>query len=198
MYRLIGSLKTRAFRVGWMLEELGVAYALEQAAPRTPQVTNINASGKVPVLETDEGTISDSVAIMTFLGDRHGGLSHPAGTYERAQQDAMTQLIVDELDAVLWTAARHSFILPEEQRVPDVKASLKWEFARNIARINDVLAQGTYLAGEAPTIPDLLLVHCTNWAESAKFPVEEARHVLDHRDRMVARPAYQKTVELRG
>lgn len=197
MYRLIGSLKTRTLRVCWMLEELGLDYELDQVPPRSAPVTEVNPSGKVPVLATEDGTISESVAIMTYLGDRHGGLTHPAGSYARGHQDAMTHLIVDELDAVLWTAARHSFILPEDKRVAEVKPSLKWEFARNIGRINDRLAGAEYLAGDAPTIPDMLLAHCVNWAEGAKFEVD-APHALAHRDRMVARPAYAKVIQLRG
>ena len=40
---------------------------------------------------------------------------------QRAKQDALLHRVNDEIDAVLWTAARHSFILPEAERVPAVK-----------------------------------------------------------------------------
>jgi glutathione S-transferase len=81
----------------------------------------------VPVLVAEGVPITDSVAIMTFLADRHGKLTFPAGTLDRARQDSLTQFIIDEFDALLWTAAKHSFILPEEHRVPEIKESLKWE-----------------------------------------------------------------------
>lgn len=35
MYKVIGSPKTRAFRVFWMLEELGVDYEIDPAMPRS-------------------------------------------------------------------------------------------------------------------------------------------------------------------
>jgi len=81
--------------------------------------------------------------------------------------------INDEIDALLWTAARHSFVLPADKRVPDVKDSLKWEFARNLDRITDQIS-GPFLMGDTLTIADLLLVHCGGWAISAKFPMENA------------------------
>ena len=116
MYTVVGTTKTRTARVLWMLEEMGVAYTHEPIPPHGSRVAELNPSGKVPVLIVDDTAISDSVAIMTFLADRHGDLTYPAGTIERAKQDSLTQMINDELDAVLWTAARHSFVLPPEQK----------------------------------------------------------------------------------
>ena len=74
--------------------------------------------GKVPVLIADGVTLTDSTAIMA-IPRRPARAVHPypCGTTDRARQDGFTQFINDELDAVLWTAARHSFVLPEDKRV---------------------------------------------------------------------------------
>ena len=40
MYKVIGSVKTRAFRVIWMLEELGEPYELIAAAPRSDELND--------------------------------------------------------------------------------------------------------------------------------------------------------------
>jgi len=106
MYEVIGTRASRAFRVLWMLEELGQTYSHVPAAPRSNEARAANPSGKVPALRVGETAITDSTAIMTYLGDAHGGLTHPAGTLGRARQDALTHQILDEIDAVLWMAAR--------------------------------------------------------------------------------------------
>lgn len=191
MYTVIGTTKSRALRVLWMLEELGAAYDHVPAAPRSEEALRHSPSGKIPALVVGEQAITDSVAIMAFLADRHGALTFPAGTLERARQDGFTNLINDELDAVLWTAARHSFILPQEMRLPQIKDSLRWEFGQSVARLGEVLGAGPFLMGETVTVPDLLLAHCIRWAGSANFPVEDAR-ILAHRDRMMARPAFAR------
>lgn len=169
MYEVLGSPTSRSFRVMWMLEELGQPYKLTKASPRSEEVLALNPSGKVPVFKDGDDVITDSTAIMTYLADKHGALTAPAGTVARGQQDAMTQCILDEIDAVLWTATRHGFILPEDKRVPEVKASLKWEYERNLDRIMKQ-AKGPYLMGEDFTVPDIVLAHCGAWAKSAKFP----------------------------
>jgi glutathione S-transferase len=191
MYTVIGTTKSRALRVLWMLEELGQPYDHIPAGPRSEDARRHNPTGKIPALLVDGVAITDSVAIMSYLADRHGALTYPAGTLERARQDAFTHLIIDEFDAVLWMAGRHSFVLPEEMRLPAIKESLRWEFDRSATRLADTLGDKPFLMGETMTIPDLLLAHCTRWAAAANFPVTDAR-IIAHRDRMLARPAFQR------
>ncbi|SFD70297.1 glutathione S-transferase family protein [Roseivivax sediminis] len=193
-YTVIGTRHSRAFRVLWMLEELGQDYAHVPAAPRAEEVTRVSPLGKLPVLLDGDQAIPDSAAILTYLADKHGALTYPAGTPERARQDAWTFRILDELDALLWTAARHSFVLPEGERVPEVKDSLKAEYARNLERMVPEIP-GPYLMGERMTVPDLLLVHCGGWAIAAKFPEPPAAFKA-YAKGLRAREAYQRAAAL--
>lgn len=193
MYKIYGTIKSRAARVVWLLEELGVPYEHVNAGPRSPEVMAVNPTGKVPVLEVEGTVISDSTAILQFLADRHGALTFPAGTVDRARQDSMTHFLLDELDSVLWTAARHSFILPEDKRHPQVKESLKWEYARSLTRLAERLGAGPFLMGDTVTVPDILAAHCLIWGMGAKFPAPEGV-LADYLDRMRARPAFQRAM----
>lgn len=189
MYTLIGTEKSRAFRVLWMLEELGQPYAHRPEPPRSDAVLAHNGSGKIPVLLLDDGTaLSDSTAILTYLADVHGQLTHPAGTPGRARQDGWTHRILDEIDSVLWTAARHSFILPEEMRVPQIKDSLKAEYTRSLQRITDEMP-GEWLMGDTFTLADIVLAHCGGWARIAGFPTDNTAFGAYIR-RARARPAF--------
>ena len=170
MYKVIGTVTSRAFRVLWALEEMGEAYELVHALPRSESAMAHNASGKIPALVDGDDVLTDSVAIMTYLADKHDKLTAPAGTPDRARQDAETLWLIDEFDALLWSAAKHSFVLPEDMRQAAVKPAAKAEFERNV----DLFAQrlrGEFLMGDQMTIADILAVHCLNWAHSAKFEV---------------------------
>ncbi len=193
MYTVIGTARTRTARVLWMLEELGLPYAHVAAGPRSADVRAVNPSGKVPVLLVDGAAISDSTAILQYLADRHGRFTHPAGTLDRARQDSLTQFVLDEFDAALWTASRHSFILPEEHRLPAIKDTLRWEFGRSQAALVARMGAGPFLMGEAMTVPDLILTHCGLWAGLAKFPITEPRFA-DYLKTMGARPELQRAM----
>jgi len=173
MYTVIGSVKSRAFRVMWMLEKLGQPYEVNPASPRSEEARKFNPSGKIPALLDGDDVLTDSVAIMQYLADKHGALTAAAGTPARARQDAMLFWLIDEFDAILWAAAKHSFVFPEDQRVPVIKDSLKAEFARSATQLANRL-DGPFLMGDAITVPDLLAVHCINWSIGAGFePVDE-------------------------
>ena len=91
---------------------------------------------------------------------------------------------------ILWLAARHSFILPEERRVNAIKPSLKWEFERNIDRIMSE-KKSKFLMGDEFMLPDIILAHCGSWARSAKFPSEN-KLFNDYIKMCYDRPAVRK------
>jgi len=194
MYTVYGRVNTRTFRVLWMLEELGAPYAHVPAAPQSDQIRVVSPPGKIPVLTVNGATLTDSVAILTYLADHHGTLTFPAGTLDRARQDGMTQRIVDEFDAVLWAATRHRSTLPEEHRVPAVVPSLAWEFGQNLERLAGAF-KGPFLLGETMTVPDIVFGHCLGWAMVAKFRIESDA-LLEYFRGLRGRDAYTRVMAM--
>lgn len=194
MYTVLGHPRSRALRVIWALEELGQPYQVDPQPPRSADLIAINGTGKIPVLKTPEGMISDSLAIVTYLADKHGDLTYPAGSIERAQQDALTNYVNAEVDAALWLYAKHSFVLPEDLRVPDVKPTAIKEYIRALGILAGLKGDNTYLAGDRFTIADILLSHCVGWAITAKIPPPEG-DFGDFLKSLRQRPAMQKTLE---
>ena len=195
MYEVYGQKRNRTMRVLWMLEELGQDYELIEAAPRSETVFALNPSGKVPILKDGDLVVTDSVAICQYLADKHNALTFPAGTAERARQDALTQFVVDQIEGPLWTAAKHAFVLPEDLRVPEVKTACRFEFEKGIASLERRLGDGPYAFGEVLTVPDLLLGHCANWAQVAKFELPSEGPVAAYLDAVRARPALARAAE---
>ena len=169
MYTVYGSARSRAMRVMWMLEELGEPYEHVPCAPQSPEIRAVNPEGKIPALVVDGETLTDSVALVQYLADRHGKFTAPAGTLARARQDGFTQFCVDEVEGALWTAGKHSFALPEPLRVPAVKETARAEFARAMQTLERRLGDREFVTDQGFTVPDLLLGHCAGWAVSAKF-----------------------------
>lgn len=190
MYKVYGRLQSRASRVLWLLEELGQKYEFVDVGPHDPQVRELNGTGKIPVLVDGDHVISDSSAIMTYLADKHGEFTYPAGTPERAQQDSLFHALIDEVDALLWTATRHMGILPEDKRVPAIYESLKWEFENNVDRLSKRF-EGPFLQGDKITIADILCAHCMSWARGIEFPVN-ADNLRAYGKEMRSREAAQR------
>ncbi len=197
MYTLVGILKTRAFRVLWCLEELQVEYQHIAAIPHSDEVSKLNPSGKVPALLVGDDVILDSVAICQFLADRHGQLTHKAGTIARGQQDSWTQFALDDVESPLWTHAKHSFFLPKELAIADIARATKHEFDRAMKILETRLGDREFVTGDTFTIPDIILTHCANWAQNIpKWDIPKGP-VRDYVERNRTRAAYLKTMELR-
>ena len=188
-YKVIGATKSRTFRVMWALEEMGMPYDHIPAAPRSDEAKTYNPSGKVPALVDGDDILTDSMAILTYLADKHGKLTALAGTPARARQDAITFWLIDEFDAILWAAAKHSFVLPEDKRMPAVKDVLKEEFSASAVQLTERL-DGPFLAGDALTVPDILACHCLNWAVGAGFPRVDDK-LFNYAKALRQRPAFQ-------
>lgn len=183
MYTVIGATKTRTLRVMWLLEELGADYDQEPAGPQSEIALKHNVLGKIPALIDDGHSLTDSVAIMTYLADKHGKFTAPAGTPQRAHQDAMTLWLIDELDATLWTNARH------KDAVPGLEARMHDHYAQSMQILSNRL-QSSFLMGDEMTVPDILAAHCMGWAASAGFPPLDDK-LKDYLKQMRARPAFR-------
>ncbi|MEP6019608.1 MAG: glutathione S-transferase family protein [Paracoccaceae bacterium] len=191
MYKVIGTNKSRAFRVTWALEELEQKYEHVACAPRSEQANLYNPLGKIPALVDGDSVLTDSTAIVTYLADKHGGLTAKAGSISRAHQDAMTMWVIDEMDALLWSYSKHTRVLPEKQRVAEVGPAVRSEFEHSLVTLAESLGDKPFLMGDALTVPDIFATHCIGWSVMAGFPpLPDA--LKAYSKRMRARPAYKK------
>jgi len=191
MYKVYGKVNTRTFRVLWLLEELGEPYQLIEAGPRSDAIMAVNPSGKVPAMQVGDDILTDSTAILTYLADKHGAFTYPAGTIERAQQDALVHMLLDEFDSNLWMATRHTAILPEDKRVPAIAPSLQWEFEKSVARL-DARFVGPFLQGDKMTIADIIATNLMGWAHFIRFPINSEK-LKAYGKAMCSREAYTRT-----
>src|ERR1700730_4332454 len=74
--RIYGTARTRAFRVLWMAEELGLDYEhipMEPGAAgaRQPGYLAINPNGRLPAIDDDGLILWESLAINIYLAKKH-------------------------------------------------------------------------------------------------------------------------------
>ncbi|WP_380055754.1 glutathione S-transferase family protein [Falsihalocynthiibacter sp. SS001] len=190
-YKIYGSLRSRAIRVLWLLEELGVSYEHIEAAPQSDQIREISSVGKIPALVVEGTILTDSVAIMSFLSDRHEACTMPAGSIERGIMDGHLHFINEEMDHVLWGATKHNYMRPPQTLEPEIREQLEAEFIVSQERFMERLGAGPFLMGETFTIADILAAHCGGWAIGAKFPIVN-KGFREYVSEMRARPAFQR------
>lgn len=195
MLKLYGFPNTTSMRVAWALEEAGVEYEYQKinvlkGDGRRPSFLRINPSGKVPALTDGDFVLTESAAIVTYIGDcfPDSYLVPPCGTRQRASYAQWSVFAVAEFEQPLRTIAKHRFGLPMELRVPAVEDAAKWEFARVCRVVEKGLGDQEWILAGDFSAADILLSHVLAWAESARIPVESDA-LKAYLARALARPA---------
>lgn len=198
MLTLWGGGTVRCFRVHWTLAELGLEYRAEligsrTGATQTPAFRRLNPKEKIPVLVDGDLVLSESAAIICYLGDRYGGdrkLLPPAGTIERVRYDEWQSFVLMELDAhTLYVIRRHRDLVGLYGAAPAAVAAAEAGFRKQVRVAAGRLAQAEYLLGASFSAADLLLHSCLTWAQ--RYGIDLPPPLPDWCRTIAARPAYE-------
>ena len=196
---LWGATTGRAMRAHWVLQEFGLAYESRSIGPRTGETQTaeylaINPKGKVPTLQHGDLTLTESVAILSYVTKNFNAPPDffvPNNRYENARSDELTAFIAMELDAhPLYTMRRHGDLHKIYGSAPAVVDSAKEYFLKQFhAVVPDILKKHPYLMGNSPGTIDILLLTCIDWA--LNYKIELPLLAIDYQQRLHARNAYQ-------
>ena len=153
MLTLWGGATSRTLRAHWMLHELGLDYeprliGSRTGATQTDAFKQLNPKEKIPVLVDDEFTLTESVAIVTYLGDTYGsgsGLVPEPFTRDRARYNEWASFIQMELDAhTLYVLRKHRDLAGIYGEAPAAVATAIGGFAACHRRPRAVLPRCRY------------------------------------------------------
>lgn len=197
---LWGGATSRTIRAHWALHELGVEYEAKLIGPRTgetqtPAFRALNAKEKVPVLVDGDLVLTESAAIVTYLGDKHGGLTPAVGSADRARYYEWLSFILMELDAhTLYVMRKHRDLAALYGEAPAAVEAARQGFEKQIRWAEKRLGEAPYAVGESFSGADILLVSCLDWARAYGFDLAPALET--YRERHHQRPAYRRAAAL--
>jgi glutathione S-transferase len=187
--------QTRSTRALWLLEEAGVPYTLEHVDIRDPHRTVSDAfraaspMGKVPALVDGDVKMSESAAICLYVADRYC-----TGSLAPAIDDPMRGKFLYWLmytPAVIEPAMSEKFngVEPARQR------SGWGDFDLMIETLEKGIGDSTWILGDQFTAADIMLGSSTVFLRAFDM-LPESDVLAAYADRCLARPAYQKVLEL--
>lgn len=214
---------SRSQRILWLLEELGLPYEIvnyrrdgkTRLAP--PELRRIHPLGKSPVVTDGEVTVAESGAILeylaaTYAGRGQGELGHldPApGSPEWlqvrywmhfAEGSLMNWLVMKLVFMTLPTQPMPFFVRPiARQLCAQVQRKLvDPNLASALQMMESHLSQHRWFGGEHLTIADFQMSFPVEAAFSRAAGAGELPCLRAYRERMQARPAYQRAIARGG
>ena len=190
---------TRSQRALWGLHEAGVDFEPEHVnlfdgSHRKPEYLAIQSRGVLPALDTGDGVMVESAAIVIWAFDRHpqAGLAPALDAPERAAYLQWCVYGPAELDPYLVTITQNTMILPEDERDPAKVEAAKQQLATRYAFLEEGLGGRSYLVGDAFSGADVVIGHALQWATMVGALSENPKLQAYHAD-LAKRPAFQKT-----
>lgn len=209
---------SRAQRVLWLLEELGLAYEIVryQRDPQTllapPSLRAVHPLGKSPVIVDKGITVAESGAIVEYLVDKYGqdsGLKPPAGSPEQlhytywlhyAEGSAMPPLLLGLVFARLPKAPMPFFVKPVVRGIADKVRSgyVAPQIKLHLDYMESELGKSRWFAGSTFTAADIQMSYPIE-AASLRAGLDASRSNLwGWLQRIHARPAYQRALAKAG
>lgn len=157
--RIYGKPITRAFRVIWAAEELGLPYEIEHIdyteSARHQDLVALHPLGKLPVVEDGDLVLAESLAIVTYLFRKHGGPLLPTTLEEEARTLQWTIWGACELDEAMVDLLHHRATYAHEDRDPAAAQRAEGKLQRSLAYLNGKLSRSPYLLGNEFKLADL-------------------------------------------
>jgi glutathione S-transferase len=182
---------SRSKQARWALLELGLEFhAIEgRDILHSDELKRVNPMGKVPAVVIDGEPLFEAAAICTHLADLvpEKELIAPAGTQERALHMQWVSFALTEMEAYLWSNARNTFVLPEEERITALFKQNAKAYVGAAKVLDKVLQDTDYLVGNRFSVTDILVGFIVNWGNGVKL-LEKTPNLQKYLARLKERP----------
>ncbi|MBZ6075375.1 glutathione S-transferase family protein [Microvirga puerhi] len=188
-----------------MLREIGAAFELrlvdrDQNVQKSPEYLKLNPNGRIPVLVDDDLVLFETAAIGLHLVDKfpEAGLAPAVGTKERAQFYKWMVHLTNTPQAEYRAWFYPYEHADDEAAVPSVKRAAERRLNHMFDVISEQLGDKTWLLGEQFSAADLFLTMLIRWGRGMPRPPGTIPNLHALAERVLARPAVQKTFEIEG
>lgn len=182
------------------LEEAGAAYAdvvvdLTKGDQRKPEFLKLNPKGRVPVLATDKGTLTENVALLLYVAQTHPKANlAPVDPFMLAKMQAFNAYLASTVHVAHAHKMRGSRWTDDAAAIETMKAKVPQNMTDCAGIIETEYLEGPWVMGEQFTVADCYLHIIALWmpddgVDMATFPKLHA-----HTQAMAQRPAVKRVM----
>jgi len=183
----------------------------ETGAPYTPQpvlipkgehqspdyLKNVNPRGKVPALKTDQGVITENVAILGYLARSFPQARLLPVDDTMALMRCVTHMayLSNTLHPAFARIVRPERIAKDEAAQNAVKETGRETFWGLLQEVDGIIDGNQWVMGAHYTACDPYTLVFYGWGKRIGLPVQELKNYTGLKDRLLQRPAVRKVLE---
>ena len=193
---------SRAGRIVWLLEELGLPYDINKMAfhpqdLKSDEHRSRHPLGRVPVLEDGEISIYESGAIVEYIIERHknGGLKPEVASelYPMFLQwfHYCEGMVMPPINTIIV----QTILLPEDRRDETALGQAQRLLSKALAPVEENLEGKDYLIGDF-SAADIMLGHSCFMSNRLGCVTDEMTNLKAYVERIQQRPAFKTAIEM--
>ena len=202
MLKLHFAPNSRAGRIVWLLEELGLPYDINKMAfhpqdLKSDEHRSRHPLGRVPVLEDGEISIYESGAIVEYIIERHknGGLKPEVESdlYPMFLQwfHYCEGMVMPPINTIIV----QTILLPEDRRDQTALGQAQRLLSKALAPVEENLEGKDYLIGDF-SAADIMLGHSCFMSNRLGCVTDEMTNLKAYVERIQQRPAFKTAIEM--
>lgn len=187
-----------------LLEEVGAVYeTVEISIPKgehlAPEFLARNPKGRVPVLETPDGFITENPAILEYIAATHPQAGFvPEDAYTQAQARALAAYICATAHVAFAHKQRGRRWAENDSSLLDMQQMVPANLQACAAFLEADLALAPWALGAEYCFCDPYLVLLGRWLSAVDLTLDAYPKLAQHRDALLARPATRAALKAQG
>jgi glutathione S-transferase len=186
------------------LEEAGADYeavslALAKGEQHDPEYLKINPHARVPALATDQGVITENVAILNYLADRFGaeGAVPTGDPFERARANQLLGWFASSVHIGFASIFRPGRFSADDAVHDAIVAGGRAAVSSYFTELDD-LCGSNWLAGDTFTGADSYVATFFRWGRRIQLDMTAYPRMADLVQRVIARPGVERALGAEG
>ncbi|MEM9426632.1 MAG: glutathione S-transferase family protein [Pseudomonadota bacterium] len=156
-----------------------------------PDYLALNPKGRVPTLITPEGPLTETGAILEYIGETAVPKLVPADPLQRARMREVMFYLASTMHVNHAHKLRGARWANEQSSFDDMTAKVPETMAASCAFLEPQIT-GPYLFGPEPTLADCYLYAISTWLEADGVTVSDYPKLVAWRDKMETRASVQQ------
>lgn len=186
---------TRDLRVLWALEEIGAPYEIvgldhPNHDLDSPAYRAVNPFGQIPAIDDDGVVVTESGAIVLYLGRKTGKLV-PRDLAGEAQ---VLRWSIAALNTIEMPLLAGWFVGISDGKGTKASEALRGWATMRLGQLDGWLANRQFVATEELTAADILMTHVLDAASTDEELLAPYANVRAYRARCTDRPAWKRTL----
>lgn len=197
MRKIYGHPATSANRCFWLLEELELDYEavpvdMRNRQHKSQEYLALNPNGKVPTYQDDHVTLFESMAINTYLAEKHQPTLLGTTLEDRALVHQWSFWSIAEFQKPMIDLLIQLVFVPEAQRDQSLMDKSREKIGPMNKILDEHLRTRTYMVGPQFSLADLHVASVARISNHVGIDLTPFSHLGRWLKTVTARPAYQK------